>query len=145
MDTVKGSLEVDKIEMQRRLPFYAFFYDVSNHKYLIGTCPSFTEACCSFIRFFSSVCLILVRIIWVNTFDTIDSKVIPLQLLHYVRSPLLTIFTIRHLCQSVGIFSFCQMCPNIQNSKSVVISILALSNSTGISSKPGALLFFSHA
>lgn len=87
--------------------------------------------------------LILVKMILVKTFDTTDKRVIPLQLVHSVVSPFFGIFTIRPLCQSSGICSSCHMCENKTKSTSEVVSRSAFSSSAGMSSQPGALLFFS--
>ena len=77
--------------------------------------------------------------ILVKTLDTTDKRVIPLQLVHSVVSPFFGIFTIK----SSGICSSCHMCENKTKSTSEAVSRSAFSSSAGMSSQPGALLFFS--
>src|ERR1700729_995950 len=72
----------------------------------------------------------------------IESNVIPLQLLQFVRSPFLGILTIDPLVQSMGSSSFSQISANSGSSTLAAEAGSALKSSAGNSSLPGALLFF---
>ncbi|OCT68337.1 hypothetical protein XELAEV_18039636mg [Xenopus laevis] len=81
----------------------------------------------------------LFNIILDNILFGILRRVIPLQLLHFVRSPFFGILTIIPSFHSAGKFSSVHIFNKIGCNKSVVVSISAFKISGAILSTPGAL------
>ncbi|CAH4031726.1 unnamed protein product [Pieris brassicae] len=94
---------------------------------------------CSMRRRGSTAADNLSKIILQKTLEGAESKVIPLQLLHWLRSPFLGTVIRRPLFQSSGSFSLAQIFPIKGVSVSTVVARSAFNISAAIKTSPGAL------
>ena len=106
VNAIESLFEINDVCVGWHVPFLAMFHDLPQCKHVVPTRSSFPKACLFFAHQWSSGGQHYVKNNPTKkTLLVTDSGVIPLQLLHILRSPFFGKFTISPVFQSLGISS----------------------------------------